>query len=76
MKYQHNIQSDIIGEIPVIIIEGDLTSDADSDAKSIFSEIKEKYSPKKLMSLEQFLRMEKMVIMGPVVVEEVDQGVL
>jgi len=49
MKYQHKITSDVVTSIPVIFIEGDLTSDADSDAKSVYSEVSEKYSPKKLI---------------------------
>lgn len=49
MKYQHKITSDMMTNIPVIFIEGDLTSDADSDAKSVYSDLKEKYSPKKLI---------------------------
>ena len=49
MKYQHNITSEIINNIPVIYIEGDLTSDADGDAKNVYSEVKEKYSPHKVI---------------------------
>jgi anti-sigma B factor antagonist len=49
MKYQHKILSDIINNIPVMFIEGDLTSDADGDAKGIYSDIKEKYSSQKLI---------------------------
>lgn len=49
MKYQHKITSNCINNIPVIIIDGDLTSDADSDAKGIYSEIKEKQPIEKLI---------------------------
>jgi anti-sigma B factor antagonist len=49
MKYQHKIISDMISNIPVIIIEGDLTSDADGDAKGVYSDIKDKYSSQKLI---------------------------
>jgi len=49
MKYQHKIISDMISNIPVIIIEGDLTSDADGDAKGVYSEIKDNYSSQKLI---------------------------
>jgi anti-sigma B factor antagonist len=49
MKYQHKITSDMISSIPVIIIEGDLTSDADSDAKGVYSDVKEKYSSQKII---------------------------
>jgi anti-anti-sigma factor len=49
MKYQHKITSDIIKDIPVISIEGDLTSDADGDAKGVYTEVKDRYSPQKLI---------------------------
>lgn len=49
MKYQHKISYDTINDLPVIIIEGDLTSDADSDVKKIYTEIKKKYTPKKIL---------------------------
>jgi anti-sigma B factor antagonist len=49
MKYQHNIYYDFVNEIPVIHIEGDLTSDADVDAKVIYNEIKEKINFSKLI---------------------------
>jgi anti-sigma B factor antagonist len=49
MKYQHKIISDMISNIPVIIIEGDLTSDADGDAKGVYSDIKDKYTSQKLI---------------------------
>jgi anti-sigma B factor antagonist len=49
MKYQHKITSDTISSIPVIIIEGDLTSDADGDAKGVYSDVKEKFSSQKII---------------------------
>ena len=49
MKYQHKISSSEFQNIPVIEIEGDLTSDADSDVKKIYSEIKSKYSDNKIL---------------------------
>ena len=49
MKYQHKIISDVINNIPVIFIEGDLTSDADGDAKGVYSDIKDKYSSQKII---------------------------
>jgi anti-anti-sigma factor len=49
MKYQHKITSDMLSNIPIIFIEGDLTSDADGDAKGVYSSVKEKYSSKKLI---------------------------
>jgi anti-sigma B factor antagonist len=49
MKYQHKIVSDTINNVPVIFIEGDLTSDADADAKGVYSDIKDKYSSQKII---------------------------
>ncbi len=49
MKYQHKIISDTISNVPVIYIEGDLTSDADSDAKGVYSDVKDKYSSQKII---------------------------
>lgn len=49
MKYQHKIVSDTINNVPVIFIEGDLTSDADGDAKGVYSDIKDKYSSQKII---------------------------
>lgn len=49
MKYQHKITSEMVSDIPIIFIEGDLTSDADGDAKGVYSSVKEKYSSKKLI---------------------------
>ena len=43
MKYQYTISSDEFENIPVIIVEGDLTSDADGDVKSTYSELKNKF---------------------------------
>jgi anti-anti-sigma factor len=39
MKYNHKIASDVFEGIPVITVEGDMTSDADSDVKSIYAEL-------------------------------------
>ena len=44
MKYQYLISSEVFEEIPVIIVEGDLTSDADSDVKSTYSDLKDQHS--------------------------------
>jgi anti-sigma B factor antagonist len=44
MKYQHKITSDSINDVPVIYIEGDLTSDADRDARETYSKVKNKHS--------------------------------
>lgn len=42
MKYQFKVTSDLIESIPVIIIEGDLTSEADSEVKKLYFGFKEK----------------------------------
>ena len=39
----------MVSNIPVIFIEGDLTSDADGDAKGVYSDVKDKYSSQKLI---------------------------
>ena len=44
MKYTHNIATDTINEIPIIIIEGDMTSDADADVKDVYTELLNSYS--------------------------------
>ncbi|OHD71991.1 MAG: hypothetical protein A2W19_04305 [Spirochaetes bacterium RBG_16_49_21] len=49
MKYQHTITADAIGDVPVIYIEGDLTSDADQDAKRVYSEVKNRYPLRKII---------------------------
>ena len=42
MKYQYTITSDIVNAIPIIFIEGDLTSEADSDVKKVYNDYKDK----------------------------------
>jgi anti-anti-sigma factor len=49
MKYQHKITTDMASNIPIIFIEGDLTSDADGDAKGVYSSVREKCASKKLI---------------------------
>ena len=49
MKYQYKIFSDKIEDIPIIRIEGDLTSDADADVKNIYANLKEQYTMEKLI---------------------------
>lgn len=49
MKYQHKISSDTLNDLPIIVIEGDLTSDADTDVKKIYSDLKEKYNKNKIL---------------------------
>jgi len=43
MKYSHKISSGDIKKVPIIIIEGDMTSDADSDVKGVYSSLIKKY---------------------------------
>jgi anti-anti-sigma factor len=49
MKYQYKISSESLESIPVINIEGDLTSDADGEVKSIYARLKDSYSMEKLI---------------------------
>lgn len=49
MKYQHNIFTEHTNDIPIIIVEGDLTSEADSDAKKVYNDIKDKFNPNKII---------------------------
>lgn len=49
MKYQYKILSDKIESVPVIIIEGDLTSDADTYVKNIYSGLKNQFDMDRLI---------------------------
>ncbi len=49
MKYQHKISSDTIEQLPIIVIEGDLTSDADGDVKKIYADLKKNYTENKIL---------------------------
>lgn len=49
MKYQFTITNDIIESIPIIFIEGDLTSEADSEVKKVYNDFKEKGHTKKII---------------------------
>jgi anti-anti-sigma factor len=49
MKYQFKITSEEIDRIPVITIEGDLTSDADAEVKQVYSRLKDSYSMDKVI---------------------------
>lgn len=49
MKYTHKISSDEIDSIPVILIEGDMTSDADTDVKRVYSQLLDKYEMDKII---------------------------
>ncbi len=45
----YTISSDVVENIPVLIIEGDMTSDSDSDVLKTYSELKEKHTPKNVI---------------------------
>jgi anti-anti-sigma factor len=49
MDNTHKVSSDVISNIPVLIIEGDMTSDADHDVMRTYLQIKEAHSPKNLI---------------------------
>ncbi len=49
MKYTHKISSDEVDSIPVILIEGDMTSDADTDVKRVYSQLLDKYEMDKII---------------------------
>lgn len=45
MEKTNRVSSAILGNVPVLILEGDITSDADTDIMNAYRQIKEKYSP-------------------------------
>ncbi|MEW6525689.1 MAG: STAS domain-containing protein [Spirochaetota bacterium] len=45
MEKTHRVSSTILNNIPVLILEGDITSEADSDIMNAYRELKEKHSP-------------------------------
>ena len=49
MKYNFEISSDAIENIPIINIQGDLTFDADSGVKRVYSELIEKFPMNKII---------------------------
>ena len=49
MKYTHKISSDELKSIPIINIEGDMTSDADADVKKIYSELTDGHEMDKII---------------------------
>ncbi len=49
MKYQHKITSEMISDVPVIYIEGDLTSDADVDAKEVYNQLRNRQLIRKVI---------------------------
>jgi anti-sigma B factor antagonist len=49
MKYTCKIKSELFENIPLIMIEGDLTRDAETDVKSAYFEFTKKYSMEKVI---------------------------
>ncbi len=49
MKYNHKVTSEIYRDVPVIYIEGDMTSDADSDVKKVYADVMENQDSAKLI---------------------------
>ncbi len=45
MEKTHRVSSEIMSNIPVLVLEGDITSEADSDIMASYRELKEKHSP-------------------------------
>jgi anti-anti-sigma factor len=45
----YSVSSDILDSVPVLIIEGDMTSESDSDVMKTYSELKEKHTPKNII---------------------------
>jgi anti-anti-sigma factor len=49
MKYIHKIVNEVIGGIPVIAVEGDMTSDADADVKKVYAQLTKSFSLDRLI---------------------------
>jgi len=49
MDNTHKVSSDLVADIPILIVEGDMTSDADHDVMRTYAQIKEKFAPKSLI---------------------------
>ncbi|MBP8178153.1 MAG: anti-sigma factor antagonist, partial [Spirochaetes bacterium] len=45
MEKTHRVSSKIISNIPVLILEGDITSEADADIMNEYRQLKEKQAP-------------------------------
>ncbi len=45
----YSVSSDVIDEVPVLIIEGDMTSESDSDVMKAYFEVKRNQSPKNII---------------------------
>jgi len=49
MDNTHKISYEIVENIPILVIEGDMTSEADSDVMKTYKKIREKHAPKNLI---------------------------
>jgi len=49
MKYSHEITLETLGDIPIIWISGDLTSEADSEVKARYADLKSQFSGDKII---------------------------
>lgn len=49
MENTHKVSCEYIEDIPILVIEGDMTSEADGDVVQCYSEIKQKFSPRYLI---------------------------
>jgi anti-sigma B factor antagonist len=49
MNAAHKVSMEMIGTIPILIIEGDMTSEADGDVTRAYMQLKEKGVPKNLV---------------------------
>ena len=45
----YSVSSDLFENIPVLVIEGDMTSESDSDVMKTYGVLKEKHSPKNII---------------------------
>jgi anti-anti-sigma factor len=49
MTTAHKVTFEYIEEIPILIIEGDVTSEADAEIMRVFGKLRDKYHPKHLI---------------------------
>ncbi len=45
----YSVSLDIMEEVPVLVIEGDMTSESDSDVMKAYNEIKKEHAPKNII---------------------------
>lgn len=49
METNYRVSSDIKDSIPILVVEGDITSESDSDVMKMYSTIKDKHHPASLI---------------------------